>query len=232
MGGGVGPSSIYEVWGVGVGLRPFPFRFELKGYLLELVLALLVFVVIAWRVTRLHTLGVLGSIWQGEQLLLQLCRDVDTSEVGAVSPHTDFVATGVTEENALLRRMVLLWMNAGKPAGIAAGSVDGEGAVDVTPSLVELDGLPGILCSLTDSGSVDDGTVTRLCVLLLVTRLHLLALDVSLYLILSETQGQIQLEGLIILPRLRFLKACLVRVRRRPRATLSSAAWVLRAMII
>ena len=82
--------------GCRVGLRPFPFRFELKGYLLELVLALLVFVVIAWRVTRLHTLGVLGSIWQGKQLLLQLSRDVDAREVGAMSSDADFVATGIT----------------------------------------------------------------------------------------------------------------------------------------
>ena len=48
------------------------------NYLLELVLALLALVVIAWRVSCLHTLGVLGGIWQGKQLLLQLGGDIDT----------------------------------------------------------------------------------------------------------------------------------------------------------
>ena len=128
---------------------------------------------------------------------------------------SDFVASLVAEENALLRSLVLLRMHARQSTSIASSSVDGKGAIDVTPCLVELDSLPGILGSLADARAVDDCTVTSVLSLGVVVRLHVLALNVSLDLILSESQGKIQLEGLIVLPRLRFLKACLIRIGRR-----------------
>jgi len=45
----------------------FHIAFQIKvEYLLELMLALLVFIVVSWGVTSLHTLRVLRSIWQSK----------------------------------------------------------------------------------------------------------------------------------------------------------------------
>ncbi len=57
---------------------------SLINNLLELVLALLALVVVAWRVSCLHALGVLGGIWQSEQLLLELGGNIDTGEMGSL----------------------------------------------------------------------------------------------------------------------------------------------------
>ena len=149
-----------------------------------------------------------------------------------MGPNANFVTGLVAKEDALLRVLILLRMHTGQSTSIASGSVDGEGAIDVTSCLIELDGLPGVLGGLADARSVDDCAVAMLRSLRLSVRVHILTLNVSLYLILTETQWQIQLEGLIILPGLRFLKACLVRVGRRSRATLSSAARILRPMVV
>jgi hypothetical protein len=68
---------------------------------------------------------------------------------------------------------------------------------------------------------------------LLGVALHVLRDDVSLYLILPEPKWKIQLEGsVVIVTRLRLLKARLVRVGRRTRAALRCASRVLRAIVI
>ena len=135
----------------------------------------------------------------------------------------------VSQENALIGG-VLPRVHARDAARIAACRVNCKGAVDVTPGLVELDGLPGVLCSLTDSWALNH---SRLIVhVLRVVTLHVLRIVVTLNLILSETQGQVKLKLIIVLSALRLLETCLVRVSCGPWATLCSAARVLRPMII
>ena len=75
--------------------------------LLKLVLPLAILVVVAWRVSGLHTLGVLGGIRESEELLLQFGGHVDAGEVGSLSSNTDLLVGLVSQENALLRRVAL-----------------------------------------------------------------------------------------------------------------------------
>ena len=88
--------------------------------------------------------------------------------------------------------------------GVAIGSVDGKSAVDVTPCLVKLNGLPGVLGCLTNARAVNH------LILLSVVGLHILPLDVPLDLILAEAERQIEFKSLVVLPRVWLLKACLV----------------------
>ena len=115
-------------------------------------------------------------------------------------------------------------MHTTEAAGIAPGSIDSERAVNVSASLIELDGLPRVLRRLADPGAIRGHSLT-VCLVLLI-------LNVPLDLILAESEGQIQLEGLIILPGLGLLETRLVAVRRVARASLSGAARVLRAVIV
>ena len=69
-------------------------------------------------------------------------------------------------------------------------------------------------------------------VLLSVIALHVLSLDVPLDLILTEPKWKIQLKGLVILPRLGLLEACLIGISSCSRAALGSATGILRTMII
>lgn len=185
------------------------------------MLALPIFAVVSWRMPSLHTLRVLGGIWQGQELLLQLGGDVDTSEVGCLSSNADLLIGLVPEENALL----LVALHTRDAARVAPCRVDCERSVDVTTSLVELDGLPGVLGRLADARSLHHGVVVHLSVVRRV-------LNVSLYLILTEPKRQVEFECLVVLARGRLLKARLVGISGGSRATLGRAARVLRSMVI
>ena len=145
------------------------------------MLALVVLIVVPGRVASLHTLRVLRGVWQREQLLLELCRDVDTGQVCGLSAHSNLLTCLVAEEDALLGG-VGGWVHAGDARSVAVGRVDGKGAIDVTARLVEFDGLPGVLGGLADAG-----TVCNALVLLVVARVVLLV-DVAFDLILAESQ--------------------------------------------
>ena len=57
--------------------KPLPENGLKWKYLLELMLALLILIVVARRVSSLHTLRVLGGVRKGQELLLELCGHID-----------------------------------------------------------------------------------------------------------------------------------------------------------
>ena len=106
-----------------------------------------------------HTLGVLGSVWKSEQLLLELGGDVDTGEVGPVCSNTNFMpCSRVTQKDTLLCRAVIR-VHTGKPAGVAACGIYGEGPINITACLVKLNCLPSIFCRLTDTRTFSDTVI-------------------------------------------------------------------------
>ena len=109
---------------------------------------------------------------------------------------------------------------------VALGCVYGECPIDVSARLVELDGLPSILGRLADRRALNHAWVV------LVSALHVLPVDVTLNLILTEPKGEIKLEGLIVLARGRFLEAPLVLVRGCACPTLRCAPRILGAMVV
>ena len=123
------------------------------------MLALLVLIIIAGRMPCFHTLGVLGSVWKSEQLLLELSGDVDTGEVGPMCSNTNFMpCSRVTQKDTLLCRAVIR-VHTGKPAGIAASRIYGEGPINITACLVKLNCLPSIFCRLTDTRTFSDAVI-------------------------------------------------------------------------
>ena len=101
--------------------------------------------------------------------------------------HTDFVSSGGVAKKDALLGVVLLRVHSRKTAGVTACRVDCKSAIDISARLIELDGLPGVLGGLADARSVDDCAVAMLRSLRLSISVHILTLDVSLYLILSKT---------------------------------------------
>ena len=76
--------------------------------------------------------------------------------------------------------------------------------------MIKLNGLPGVLGSLTDARTLNY-TLILLYVLGLVSiALHVLRMNVPLNLILAKPQWQIKFKGLVVLTGLRFLEACVV----------------------
>ena len=73
----------------------------------ELVLTLLILVVISRRVACLHTLGILGGVREGQQLLLQLGGHVDTRKVGRLGADPHLVPRLIPQEDALLLLVTL-----------------------------------------------------------------------------------------------------------------------------
>lgn len=72
-------------------------------------------------------------------------------------------------------------------ARIASSSVNSKGAIDIATGLVKLNGLPSVFGGLTDASvPLGRSTLVLLCV-----ALHLLLLNVPLYLILTEPEWQI-----------------------------------------
>ena len=115
---------------------------------------------------------------------------------------------------------------------VTAGRIDGKSTIDVTTSLVELDGLPRVFGCLADARAVLD-VVVVIVVYMSLVRLDLLVLDVALDLILTEAKRKIQFKGpLLVLARLRLLKARLIRVGRVARTALRCTAWILRSVIV
>lgn len=197
-------------------------------YLLELVLPLLAFIVITWWVTSLHTLRILWCIWQGQQLLLKFCWYINACQVGTVCSNANFMARGtlITQEYALLR-MISLWVYSWESTGVTSSCIDCESAIHIPTCLIEFDGLPGVFCCLGDARSFGDGAGT-VCL----GSGDILILNITLDLVLTESQRKIQFKGLIILPRLRFLKARLIRIALASWTSISCPARILRVMVI
>lgn len=108
----------------------------------------------------------------------------------ALRTHAHLLPALVAQEDALVGVGLLAGLHyARDSACVGGGRVDGEGAVDVSARLVELDGLPGVLGGLADAGAVDDAGSRRI-----VCHIVRVSLDVPFDLILSETQGQIQFK--------------------------------------
>lgn len=142
------------------------------------------------------------------------------------SDTTDLGLVLVAQENALIGS-VLVGVHARDPACVAVCSVNGKSAIDITPSLVELNSLPGVLGSLADASRVNHVG------LILGVALSILLVDVALDLILAESKGQVELEGMVVvLARLGLLKARLVRVCCVSRAALSRATRILGSMVV
>ena len=94
--------------------------------------------------------------------------------------------------------------------------------------MVELDGLPSILGSLADSWTLDNTTSVCLCC----SSLHILVVYVSLDLILAKSKRKIKLKGIVVLSRVRLLKARLIGVGCGARTSLCRTSGILRPMII
>lgn len=163
---------------------------------------------------RLHTLRVLRSVWQRQQLLLKLGRDINACEVGSLCPtHADFVTSLIAQEDALLLRLLLVarGMHSGDRSRVAPCRTDSKCSIDIPARLVELNRLPGVFGRLTDGRAVfyaNDGLIVGVIWVHLLVRIAVLLMNVSLNLTLAEAQRQIELERLIsTLPALRLLKA-------------------------
>ena len=149
--------------------------------------------------------------------------------MSSLCPYSYLRACLITEENALLLLTVL---HTRDTACVAPCGVDSKGPVDVPPSLIKLNGLPGVLGRLTDRlTAFDHNLPVRL--LGLVWTLHVLLVNVPLNLILAEAKGQIQFKCLVrILSTMWLLKARCVRIGGCSGATIRCAARILRPMVI
>jgi len=151
--------------------------------------------------------------------------------MSTMGPHAHLVITRaarVPHEDTLLGVIAGGRVHSAETARVTTSCVDGKSTVDVSAGLIELDGLPSILGCLTDAWTSFSDSL----LLMLALCLGLLILNVTLDLILAETQRQVEFEGLIILSRLRLLKASLISVGCVARATFGGTAWVLRAMVV
>ena len=63
-----------------------------------------------------------------------------------------------------------------------------ECAIDITTRLIELYSLPGILCGLTNARTLNNALVLWHVLGIVTIALHVLAMDVPLNLILTESQ--------------------------------------------
>ena len=140
----------------------------------------------------LHTLGILGGVREGQQLLLQLGGHVDTRKVGCLRPDPHLVPRLIPQEDALL---LLVTLHSRDATRVASRSIDRKSAIDIPSRLVKLDSLPRVLGRLADGLPAlnHNGPVGILHLLLLLrlllVRLHILLLDVALNLILAEAEG-------------------------------------------
>ena len=212
----------------------------LANYLLELVLALGLLVVVSRWMPCLDTLRILRCIWQCQQLLLQFSWNVDRCKMGALASTVNLVVYLRSEENALLgwlrgNALILIHVCGGTTCitdGWIDGIIDCKGAVDISACLVELNGLPRILSSLTNSRPIWDSRHIRVLLLLLILlRLVLwVCLDVPFNLILSKSQWQVELER-IVLTTLRLLEASRVRCSCSG-AAVSCPSWIGRVIVV
>ena len=115
--------------------------------------------------------------------------------MSCLGPDADLLSSLVAQEDALLLG-VLRRMDTRYATGIACRRIDRESSIDVAAGLVELDSLPSVLGSLTDTCNIHAALGLRM--------------DAPLNLILTEPQGQVEIESLVLLARLRLLEAGLV----------------------
>ena len=166
---------------------------------------------------------------------MKLGRDIDTCEVGSLSPHSDLLLGLIAQEDALLcgrSISVATRMNSRDSACITTSRIDSKCTIDVTATLVKLDGLPGIFRGLTNTWTSLSNAALVIDLLLSVVGLHVCVMNVPLYLIFAKSERKIEFKCIIVLARVRFLKARLVRICRGSRSALSSATWILRPVVI
>ena len=113
-------------------------------------------------------------------------------------------------------------------ASVATCCVYGKSSVDVTTSLVEFYCLPSVLCGLANSWALYYTISVCLCL----SGLHILVVNVSLDLILTKSKRKIKLKGIVVLPRVRLLKARLIGVGSCAWTSLCRTSGILRPMII
>ena len=166
--------------------------------------------------------------------------------MGTLSSDVDVLVALRSEENALLgwlrsRRRHVLWLNIRGTTLIANGPwVDRKCTVNISAGLIELNRLPSILGSLTDTWSILNSrhVWTRTCIVCLLRIRWLSCLIVALwmrryvpfYLILAKAQGQIEFER-IVLAALRLLETRLIW-RSRSRASIGGSSWVGRIVLV
>ena len=106
--------------------------------------------------------------------------------MGRLCPHTHLRIGLITKEDALL---LLTGLHARNATCIASCSVNSEGPIDVPPSLIELNCLPGILGRLADVLVAFDHDLPVRILGLLVRALHLLLLvHLPINLIFAEAE--------------------------------------------
>ena len=203
------------------------------------MLALGLLVVVSWWVPCLDTLRILRGVWQCQQLLLQFSWNVDGCKMGTLASTVNLVVYLRSEENALLgwlrHALILIHVRRGTACvadGWIDGIIDSESSVNISTCLIELNGLPSILSSLTDSRTIWNSRHIRALWLLLILLCLVLwvCLNVPFNLILSKSQRQIELKG-IVLTALWLLEACRVR-GCCPRAAISCPPWIGRVVVM
>ena len=114
------------------------------------------------------------------------------------------------EENTLLSWLILLRLRhwVGGATLVADCRVDSESSIDITAGLVELYGLPSVLCGLRYLLVFINCCTT--CGLRLLLILLGIDLDISFNMILTESQWQIEFKR-VILATLWLLESCGIR---------------------
>ena len=144
-----------------------------------------------------------------------------------MSSDTDLVLGLIAKEDALLL-LITTWVYSRDPTRVTSSCIDSKCAIDIAPSLVELNRLPGVLGRLADSRATFDHDLTAWLGLIAVLLMH-----ITLDLILAKAEGQIKFESLIrILSAMRLLKARCIRIHRVSRAAISCTSWILRPMVV
>ena len=89
-----------------------------------------------------------------------------------MSSDTDLVLGLIAKEDALLL-LITTWVYSRDPTRVTSSCIDSKCAIDITPSLVELDRLPGVLGRLADSRATFDHDLTAWLVLIAILLMHI-----------------------------------------------------------
>lgn len=109
--------------------------------------------------------------------------------MGCLCPYPHFLPGLISQKDTLLGLIGSNRVNTRDTRCITRSRIDSKSAINIPSRLVKFDGLPGIFSRLTDSGTVGDTWLVDCIVGVGLILIRILSVDITLDLILAETQG-------------------------------------------